>query len=164
MKLIQTITVGAEGADDIIFDSIPKNFTDLIFKISVRTSNASTSGNFSLGINGRFSQRNYIRINGSGTAVTNLANAASGLFGFVPALNAAANTFSNITTYIPDYSSETPRVLHSEGVAENNSAGAVPFLFSSFDIDTSPIQTLRFLFGTALPQGSSISMYGIRRI
>lgn len=125
--LIEKITVGAAGATDVTFTSIPQTYTDLQILISARSNRTSD-----------FRDDHFIRFNGNtGTNYTtrNL-NAISNSIGSgtdtsqtslgrmtVPAnsSNVTVNTFGSSSIYIPNYTSSNNKSVSTDNVMESNS-------------------------------------------
>lgn len=117
------VTVGAGGAADITFSSIPSTYTDLVIKCSVRRDSSSGSGSLALRINGSTSNYSWRRISGTGSSAYSDNSTTE------PYINAGevgnstntANTFMSNEIYIPNYTSTSAaKSLSIEGVAENN--------------------------------------------
>ena len=58
--LLETITVGAAEASSVTFNNIPQTgYTDLVVKISARSTYANTFANIKIGFNGSTSTFSY---------------------------------------------------------------------------------------------------------
>jgi hypothetical protein len=121
---IASVTVGSGGSSSIDFTSIPSTYTDLLIKLSARTSN--TNG---------YTGGTSLRFNGSSTAVYShrevlaaTASASSGSGSSLSYMRLAdavgssltANTFGNQEIYIPNYAGSSNKSVSVDGVAENN--------------------------------------------
>jgi hypothetical protein len=129
-ELIASSTVGAGGAANITFSTIPATFTDLVVKWSLRST--STSGNLEyvqLRFNGS-SAANYTSrsVYGAGSTVASGTRSAqtelwTGVNSFTANnANDTASTFSNAEIVIPNYAGSTQKSVSVDAVAENNSA------------------------------------------
>lgn len=171
MTKISSVTVGAGGSSSVTFSSIPQTgYTDLIIKISGRTSNTG-------------SQRNAtditIQFNGSGTgysskilsgnaAVDNppisVSNSSSGIVwgAEVPNADATANIFSNSEIYIPNYTSSNYKITTTDSVTENNSTNSETRFSVGLWSDTSAINSITLTSGTLI-QNTTFYLYGITK-
>lgn len=168
MKHIQTITVGAGGAANIEFTSIPQTYTDLYLTFSLRLTGSYTAQQYgvNLSLNGstsNFSGRQLYASSGtsvaSGTTTNNLDT--------VPGASVTVNTFGNAALYITNYtSSSSAKSFSLDIVSENNSStnnwlGLVAGLWNP---STQAAITSITLTPQAsnLAQYSSASLYGIK--
>jgi hypothetical protein len=164
MKLIEHQELGSNQSS-ITFNSIPQAFTDLVLVISARTNRAEDFGDFlqvrpnniSTGGSGR-------RLYGTGsTGVSNTTSFVPG--GIGSTTNQTANTFGNVTLYIPNYTSSVAKSFSMDGVSENNSSTAIQAITAGLWTGTDPITSLVILpeVGTLIMQFSSATLYGITR-
>jgi hypothetical protein len=168
--LIQpAVVVGLLGATDITFSAIPSTYTDLVLKVSARTSaipGAPDDGLF-LQINSitsGYSNRTVYGI-GSGTGLS-----ASNSYGitsktYVSAINTAnstANTFSNNEIYIPNYAGSTNKSISIDGVIENNATGALANLTAAFLSNTAAVSSISLTPNAGVfVQYSTAYLYGV---
>ena len=123
---IATNTVGSGGVASVTFSSIPATYTDLLIKISARSSTNSSANiwddvgiNFnSAGVNTSVTSKTAF---GYSASVGSNSN-ASWSAGFVTNPNATANTFSNTEIYIPNYTSASLPKAFSVNTAANTNA------------------------------------------
>ena len=124
-QLIQSYT--ATGTvSSIDFTVIPSTYTDLVVKLSTRTSDttANDSSAIALQFNGD-NGSNYTRrsLVGDGASATSTnATTTSMRIGFTTTNGCTANTFGNCEIYIPNYAGSTQKSVSADAVAENNSA------------------------------------------
>ena len=162
---IQTIEVGAAGATDITFSSIPQDYDDLLILVSARSTrdlisddsyvvlNSSTSG---------YSNRRLYGYNGS-VGSDNSGATNKGITGALSASQNTANTFGNVTIHIPNYTMTTNKSISSDGVGENNGGSFISITGSVWS-GTSAITEVKFAaWAGNLTQYSSASLYGIKR-
>lgn len=124
MKVIQTVTVGAGGAANIDFTSIPQTYTDLQLVLSLRFTSAVTDdwGKVIFNNSAGASAYNSIYLRGDGST----GSTGSGLDNYFRATIAngdstLASTFASNVIYIPNYtSSSINKIATSEGTYENN--------------------------------------------
>lgn len=167
MTLIASSTVGAGGAANIDFTSIPSTYTDLYIKLSGRDARND-------GI--KFDNTN-MRFNGSSTSYSGKllygwpATSASGLsadggtdsisFIYVTSTQALANTFGNIDIYIPNYAGSTYKSVSIDSVTENDSNNAIVGLAAGLWSNTSAITSISLFGGSNWLQYTSAYLYGI---
>lgn len=163
VTLISTITVGAGGAASIDFTSIPGTYTDLMVVLSGQASNANTDGNVTF--NGLTTNLSSRQLYGSGSA-TGSANNASKILSYALA-NAStytANTFSNVTIYVPNYAGSTNKSVSIDAVVENNATAAFQSLIAGLWASTAAITQVTLKADTGnLVQYSTASLYGITK-
>jgi len=125
MVLIEKITVGAAGASSVTFSGIPQTgYTDLVVKVSARSTNGSSVESEWLGMyfNGSDANLSGIYLYGYDGTSTGSSTLTNSLIGAIPAAGWTANTFSNSEIYIPNYTSSNNKSYSADSVAENNSA------------------------------------------
>lgn len=166
---IATVTVGSGGASSIDFTSIPGTFTDLMVVLSGRLSVGYTGENLGLRFNGAtsgYSDR-YLVGSGSGTpgSGSNAWSGSSIYAGQINATSSTANTFGNVSYYIPNYAGATNKSASIDFVYENNATtaqdGMVAGLWSSTSAITSV--TLYAPGGAPFVQYSSATLYGVTK-
>jgi hypothetical protein len=160
---IATYAVGSGGIANVSFLNIPQTYTDLIIKMSARSSG---TGDIALQFNGLGNTNNdkvlyYVGLNTTGS------NSQTNGFLRTPSnMNAStANTFSNNEAYITNYTSSNYKSISIDGVAEDNgttyngiylTAGLVPFTQPITSITIDAYSTETFL------QYSTFHLYGIK--
>lgn len=175
-KLISSVTVGAGGAASIDFTSIPSTYTDLVLKLSGRSTaggganwdpllyrfNASTTG---------YSTR---EVQGTGSAAASSSNttatstAAGGTWGRLQdygltTSNQTANTFSSIDFYIPNYAGSNQKSGSFDSVYETNATAAYAEMIASLWTGTAAINQITLALGTgSFAQYTSAQLYGIK--
>lgn len=123
------VTIGAGGASNATFSSIPQNYTDLKIIASSRVTDGGEGTQPPI-------SRGEITFNGSGGTyrvgmlygvVNQSINSAGGsdgarsfYAGNSTSSNATANTFSSYEFYIPNYTSSLTKQIFIDGVTENN--------------------------------------------
>jgi hypothetical protein len=161
--LIASSTVGAGGAADITFSSIPSTYTDLVLKVSGRSDSSPSAPWNALRVNFNGSSANL-----SGTAVYGDGSSASagtntnGEFGFATASNATATTFGNTEMYIPNYAGSANKSFSGDGVSENNATQSLLALESGLWSITSAITSIKIVLQVGnFVQHSTAHLYGI---
>ena len=162
---IATQTLGS-NVSSVTFSSIPSTYTDLMFRLSVRTSAGGAASSYIFRINGdTASNYSQTRIEGNGATTLSARTSNVTLFvGYYPTSSGAtANTFANQEIYIPNYLSSTSKSMSMFSVTENNATTAyidnTAFLYRG----TSPITSITFDGdGNNFVAGSSFYLYGIK--
>ena len=109
-ELIASSTVGAGGASSIDFNSIPNTYTDLLVKLSGRSSTGYNAADFYLQFNGSasgYSGRYLMKDSSDPTPVSSTSQTSKFLLGLIPATQATANVFGSAEIYIPNYAGST---------------------------------------------------------
>jgi hypothetical protein len=162
MKLIET-KILTSNVTELQFTSIPQAFTDLVIVCSLRNNISGTAErNLRISINGSTTGFTNRRLYGSGTSAS-ATTEALGLVGYVPNNGVTANTYGNISIYIPNYTSNTNKTISSDSVWEQNTSSATQNLNMVSWANTSAINSfgLRASTDADLIAGSMVSLYGI---
>lgn len=165
MELISTVTVGAGGASQIDFTSIPGTYTDLLVVFSLRNNAGagSVSDYVQMDLNSDTSGGNYtwLELYGTGSSAGSQSGSAGVIGRFVQ--NATASTFGNGYVYIPNYATAVLKSVLADTVTENNATNAVQSIVAMRWNSTSTVTAIRLKSngGQTLSQYSSASLYGI---
>ena len=163
---IAQVDVGAGGAASIDFTSIPQTFTDLMLVLSLKNSIATTNSVMDLKING-LTASNYTwrTLLGSGSAASSqtFTSTADSGTSMTTGSTATANTFSNVSTYFPNYSATGIKSWSSDGVTENNAtASGQQIVAVSYGVSIGGITSIS-ITGNTWQQYSSATLYGITK-
>jgi hypothetical protein len=160
-KLIETITVGSGGAASIAFASIPQTYTDLLIKLSLRSTNAVTNRNVYLNPNGSSANATARILLGDGSSVG--SSTSTRIIGRdIPAASATSSVFGNAEFYIPNYRSSVAKSISADTVMENNATASLSSITANLWNVTDAITTLTFVPEAGdFAQYSSASLYGI---
>jgi hypothetical protein len=164
---IATVTVGAGGAANITFSSIPQTYTDLCLFISARS---EVAGNFSdevIKLNNTTSSYTNRYIYGNGSSAFGGSNAYSSLGGFsggMPGDTATASTFGNKMIYIPNYAGSNNKAYFVDGVAETNATTAYIHLLAGLRSNTDAVTSIVLVTdaGADYAQHTTATLYGIK--
>lgn len=162
---IASVTVGAGGAANIDFTSIPATYTDLCLKISLR---AETSGIDSgkVTFNNSSSGYSYRSIWGSGSGTVQSFNGSSdGYFQlqYSGGTSSTASTFTNGEMYIPNYAGSNNKSASLDQVQENNATTAYIVPMALLWANTSAITSIKIQQTTGnIAQYSTATLYGIK--
>jgi hypothetical protein len=164
MTLIETKTLGAAAAS-IEFTSIPQDGTDLVVLTSLRSVNDESLALISFnGSTSNFSER-FLR--GNGSTVDSAFFDSGGfarIFGASVQSSQTANTFSNGTLYIPNYTGSTNKSASGDSVNENNATAATQIIVALLWSDTSAITSLAVASNSGdLAIGSTVSLYKVTK-
>ncbi len=162
MTLVSTVQVGAGGAASIEFTGIPQTGTDLLVVFSGR----EPLGTFiePITFNGSSTGYSFRSLRGNGSAVLSQTQ-SNNLLGFVVNQSTdTANTFSNCSVYIPNYSGATNKTWSMDGVNENNATTAYQYIVAGLWSNTAAITSLQIGGGGyTLSQYSTASLYLITK-
>lgn len=160
-KLAET-TVGAGGASTITFNNIPQNYTDLVIKISSRSTDAGSATGIVMQFNGSSSSYSYRQIEGSGTGIASYSG-STGRIGATDGAGATASTFGSSETYIPNYTSANYKSLSADSVQENNATVGYSNLNANLWSNTTAISKIDLTLAAGnFVQYSTVYLYGIR--
>ena len=162
MQLIESKTLTSAAAS-IEFTSIPQDGTDLVLLLSLRNTATAGGGGVTM----------FIRPNGSTTNFSSRALYGSGSssasftgvgISFANPSNYTANTFSNSSLYLPNYSGSTNKSISGDTVNENNATTADMAIHAGLWSNTSAITSITMITdGGNLDIGSTISLYKITK-
>jgi hypothetical protein len=156
---IASVTVGSGGASSIDFTSIPSTYTDLVVKISGRSS-YSGAGNPSLYIkpNGSAGSAER-RVFGNGSTAASNTNLGGD---YVTSSAMTANTFGNAEIYFPNYAGSTYKSYSVDAVMENNATQSQASLAAGIVNASTAISSLSFATDGNFTQYSTATLYGIK--
>ena len=165
---IETIDVGSGGGYPIVFSSIPNKYTDLLVKLSLRTTSGLATEQLYMTFNGSTSGYSCRQLygTGSGTAADTLSNSGAAIS--IININTGshtANVFSSTDICIPNYLSSEYKSVSAESVTENNGTNALAGLTAGLWSNTAAITSISFgnQDGSNFVQYSSATLYGIKK-
>ena len=166
-EAIATVTVGSGGQAEIEFTSIPATYTDLVLKLSLRTSAVGTDDQIRIKINGNSAGNAYSSkfIQANGAAASSFSGSAAGyvIAGAVNGNGSTANTFGNAELYFPNYAGSTNKSYSVDAVMENNATTAFIDVAAILWSDTSAITSLAFFAPSVnIKEFSTATLYGIK--
>lgn len=162
---ISTVTVGSGGASTINFTAIPQTYTDLLCKVSAR----STLGNGSyLALILNSSSTSFstkVFYSNTGIAAYTGSSADLQYTGYISAGTASNSTFSNTDIYFSEYTSSKFKTVYSDSIGANNATSEEKGMGSLIWSITSPITSITFdVFDAGdFAQYSTATLYGIRK-
>jgi hypothetical protein len=164
---IATVTVGAGGAANVEFTSIPSSYQHLQIRGIARNTFASTDINLlTLQFNndtGSNYARHYVYGNGTSATSASQTSQTTAWIGFVPANNTTANSFSAFVCDILDYGNTNKNTtLRSLSGSDLNGSGEL-FLISALWSNTAAISSIKLASSSQnLAQYSHFALYGIK--
>jgi hypothetical protein len=161
MTLIETKTLGTAAAS-IEFTSIPQDGTDLYVLLSLRTATGGEADGIQFRFNSSTTDYSFRRFRGNGSEA--VSDTAAALL-WINSNTSTANTFSNVSVYIPNYAGSTNKSYSNDGVSENNATRAFQGLVAGLWADTSAITSISIAnpAGGNLVTGSTVSLYKITK-
>jgi hypothetical protein len=168
IQIGSTVTVGAGGAANIEFTSIPSTYTDLQLVLSTRLTDSRVS--LLVKVNGSSSGYSYRSIWGYVAGVSSFSG-SSGTSWQIQYPNGSADTsstFNSSQLYIPNYAGSTAKSASSDTVRENNASGsesAHEVLMAHLWSGTAAISSIAITVDSAanIAQYSTASLYGISK-
>lgn len=161
VTLIQTLTSNGSTA---VFDftSIPNTFTDIMLVISARQA-TGTNAIGRLTFNGVTTNLSSRVLAGGGSSAVSVTGTQ-----IEPVLSYAtdtANTFGNISIYIPNYASTTTaKSVSVDSVSENNATAAYQRITAGLWNSTAAINQISFTSPDGFwSTGSTASLYGVTK-
>jgi hypothetical protein len=160
MKLIASSTVGAGGAANINFTSIPQTYTDLCLKVFGRST--STTFGILLNFNGTTSGYTGRWIEGDGANVIGYPT-SNELGGYISYSPNTANVFGMIEVYIPNYALSTNKSYVINSAQESNTTTAYSTLGAQLLSNTAAITSINMSINGSnnFAEYSSAYLYGI---
>ena len=161
-ELIASSTVGAGGTSSIVFGSIPATYTDLVVMCSLR--NTGTADQLRLSLNSSTANFSNRLLYGSGSTAGSLSNGGNeNLISWIDSTNETANTFANISFYIPNYASSNYKSVSTDGVQENNATAALASMTATLWSVTTAINAVTLLpTANNFAQYSTAYLYGVK--
>jgi hypothetical protein len=161
---IASVTVGAGGAANIEFTSIPGTYTDLHLLVSLRTTTAGDNANpwtpciVTLNSTTTTSSKQLFgtgSATGSDSGVNNLYTADT---------NNTASTFSNSELYLPNYAGTTQKSYMANSVTENNATAALALMAAGLTNITVAVTSLKIAPDVGnFAEFSTATLYGISK-
>ena len=164
---ISTVTVGAGGAADVTFSSIPSTYTHLQIRGIVKTAFANNQDGLNVQYNGATgSSYNYHYLGGNGSATYAGGNSSAQTFMQTVSIagNNNANVFGVIVLDILDYANTNKyKVQRALGGTDSNGAGVIE-MWSGLYMATTAISSIKLYSynGSNINQYSSFALYGIK--
>jgi hypothetical protein len=146
----------------ITFSSIPQGYTDLLVKVSLRSTGTNIS--WTLAFNSSSSGYSQKTLYGDGTNPgTQSLTSQTVIYGYAQDKSTyTANTFNNGEIYIPNYNSSNNKSVSIDEVSENNAIEAYGSLVAGLWANTAAITSITIGgYVGDLVQYSTATLYGI---
>jgi hypothetical protein len=137
--LIEAKTLGSNTAS-VEFTAIAATYTDLLIRLSARSSRSAQNDDLKLTFNSVITDRTGRNLIGDGTSAS--SGTATVNAGLIDGATATASTFGNQDIYITNYASSNFKSISVDSVTENNAIGAHASLFASLWSSTSAITSI----------------------
>lgn len=165
MQLVSTVTLGSAAAS-IEFTSIPQDGTDLVYVASLRcSSTAVLARHYFNGDTGSNYEWRWLR--GTGSAASSGSSGGASLYGLTSWVNgsgATANTFSNFSVYVPNYTVSQNKSWSVDAVDENNATASYQNITAGIWNQTTAVSSISISVNTGnLEAGSTVSLYKITK-
>jgi hypothetical protein len=167
MELINKVTVGSGGIAAIEFTGIPQTYTDLVVKLSGRSSrSAATAEEFLLTFNNNGTGYSEQQLRGDGASVIAQTFSGSSIQQVAqPGAGATANTFGSWEFYIPNYTGSNNKSISLDGVTENNATTAYAYLEAGLWANSAAITSIKISAGSYLAvEYSTAYLYGVSNV
>ena len=160
-----TVTVSTAVAT-IEFTSIPATYTDLVLKLSAKTSRSGDSSDDGyVTFNSATTNFSYKMLIGTGTGTgSGSGSSASSIYDFTPNGNGtnATGIWGSADIYIPNYASANHKSVSMDAVMENNAAASYQYLTAGLWANTAAITSIKLQADLGnFVQYSTASLYGI---
>ena len=157
----------ASSAASVTFSAIPSTYTDLVLRVSGRTTSAGTVSSGFIQMNSVTSTYSSTGIRGNGASATSTRESgdyAGFYLGGVVGGGATSNTFSSHEFYFPNYTVATAKPVSQFSVSETNATTAYIFGRAHLCSSTAAISSLTINLngGVSFVSGSSFYLYGIK--
>lgn len=161
---ISTVTVGSGGASAIEFTNIPQNYTDLLLKVSIRSSAAANVVDGNITFNSSSSSFSWKELFTNGSSAISGSNTTNNALGQPAANSLTSSTFSSYDIYVPNYISSNNKSFSVDFATENNATLAYLGCIAALWSNTSPINAINIAPSSGnWQQHSSATLYGIRK-
>lgn len=161
---IASVSVGVLGASTIDFTSIPTTYTDLVVKLSGRTT--GTSVGLFVNFNGSSTGFSSRRLYGDGASAGSDSHGSSAqiaLIAGVDPVTFTSSTFSSVDFYMPSYSGSTNKTASSDSVTENNATTSWASMGTNAWSNSAAITSISFAPAAgSFVQYSTATLYGIK--
>lgn len=164
--LLETIEL-TQSAATVVFNNIPQTgYTDLLIKISGRTSRAAVQDGVYMVLNG-VNSTGFINIEANGSSASSVGSASYGVnwVAYTPGGDTTSNTFGPAEIYITNYSSTSLfKTISTESSFENNATSSNMALTSALWSQTAAVNEISFGCNAPWIAGSTFSLYGISQV
>jgi hypothetical protein len=161
IQIGSTVTVGAGTSATIEFASIPSTYTDLVLKLSGRTSESYNYASYTINLNTSavgFTGRDLFGIG------TNPGAAARTVTYYnLNGASSTAGSFASIDMYFPNYASANYKTFSMDAAAEENGSLNNLSIIAGLWSDNAAINRITLTGTNNFVQYSTASLYGIKK-
>ncbi len=151
---------GAGGATSLDFTSIPNTYTDLVLKVSARST--TTSDWVTLKFNGSTSGYTNRHLQGTGSSAGSFAQTTYEYAMINNQSASTSNTFSSSEVYIPNYAGSTNKSYSIDTAGEANGTAAFMELNAQLWSNTAAITSISITsLAGSLAQYTTAYLYGV---
>ncbi len=156
----------SSSAASVTFSSIPATYTDLVIRLSTRSTTASNISGIDITLNGNVTSiYSYTKLQGNGATAssTNSSAGAPLTVNWINGATSTSNTFSKSVLYFPNYTGTVAKPISWSNAQENNITTAYLNATATLANLTSAITTILLADngGGSFASGSSFYLYGI---
>ena len=163
------VTVGSGGATTVDFTGIPQNYNDLVIYFSGRGSMAGDARTGVLltfnGMSGSGYSGKELRGFDSNSTGSLSSSTSSIDMMRVPSVQSTASTFSNISFYVPNYTSSNNKSVSIDSVGQENNSSTSWYIGLAAGLwsNTGPISRVTITSETGnFVQHSTATLYGVK--
>jgi hypothetical protein len=163
MTKLATVTVGVGGSSAINFTNIPQTYTDLVIKVSARSTDGDWQGMY-MRLNSATTNYTSRYLDGTGSAASSGVITTTGLYvSTINGTNSTSSTFTNSEINILNYTSNNNKSISTDGSAENNATAAYLNLIANLFSNTAAVNSIS-LYSAAgnIAQHSTATLYGVK--
>jgi hypothetical protein len=163
--LLASNTVGSGGVSSVTFSSIPQTgYTDLVVKVSARSTGALTRDQLDIKFNGSTANRSQYFTYGIPGVVNASGSDTNFVGGYFSGASSTSNAFGSDEIYIPNYTSSNYKTYSADGVSETNTADNGMMFVGGLWSNTAAITSITFSANSAgnFVQYSTFYLYGIK--
>ena len=160
-EAIATVTVGSGGAADITFSSIPATYTDLLVKLSLKSTATGRDRYIRVDFNSSSANFNYKALRAITTGTIQGVEDTGNFISFYSASDMEG--FGSAELYIPNYAGSNYKQMSVDGTQERNGDNMWMNLVASLWSNTSAISSIKFYPDVNdFAQYSTATLYGIK--
>ena len=160
-QLIERVELTSSAAS-ITFSSIPQTFAHLVIVASAR--NTASTNFYYITFNESSVNYDHIYMQGTGSSVNSGTSGAGQAFQSMVPSTDTANTFSNNSVYILNYTAAQHKSFSIDSVNENNATASRQTLVAGIWQDTTAIDSIKLTPDAGnFDTGTTMSLYGITR-
>jgi len=170
---IASVSVGSGGAASMDFTSIPSTYTDLVVKMSTRSTTAGLYAGYQTPIFARFNgastsySMRWIQAEGGSSVNSGIEyfgmTTTYAFFGTSDPSDWTANTFNNSEVVIPNYAGSSAKSFSVDAVAENNGSFGSLVMNAGLWNNTAAITSIAIQLERGnFVQYSTATLYGIK--